>query len=164
MSIDEIVNQVVEFDTPHVTVTGGEPLAQPEVHALLTRLCNNGFEVSLETSGAIDISTVDDRVSRVVDIKTPGSQEEGRNHWQNIDYLDSNDQIKFVVCNEADYDWSKQKVYEHRLDEFEGEVLFSPSADELDPARLADWILRDRLPVRLQIQLHKVLWGDQPGR
>lgn len=164
MTIEEIEQKVTELGARHVTVTGGEPLAQPNVHRLLGELCDEGFEVSLETSGALDISMVDARVSRVVDIKTPGSLEDNRNLWTNIDLLNERDQLKFVICNEADYEWSKEKVRQYCLDEFHGEVLFSPSADELNPASLAEWILRDRLPVRFQIQLHKVLWGDQPGR
>ena len=164
MTIDEIKQEVTKHGAHHVTVTGGEPLAQPNVHRLLEELCDEGLEVSLETSGALDISMVDARVSRVVDIKTPGSLEVDRNLWTNVDLLNANDQVKFVICNEADYEWSKEKVTQHGLHEFGGEVLFSPSADELSPANLAEWILRDRLPVRFQIQLHKVLWGDQPGR
>jgi 7-carboxy-7-deazaguanine synthase len=160
--IDSILEQVAEYTPQYVTVTGGEPLAQPACLILLTKLCDAGYEVSLETSGAMDISKVDSRVVIVMDIKTPGSKEDSKNLWKNLETLKSTDQIKFVICNQADYEWSKGKVKEYNLsDRFQ--VLFSPSYQELQAGSLADWILADRLKVRFQIQLHKVLWGNKPG-
>lgn len=161
--IDEIVAQVAAFGVRHVTVTGGEPLAQRHCLALLSRLCDAGYEVSLETSGALAIEEVDPRVSRVMDIKTPGSSEVERNRYDNIQHLTAHDQIKFVLCDRADYEWAKQLVAERGLNG-RCEVLFSPSAGQLKAQDLADWIVADRLPVRFQIQLHKYLWGDGPGR
>jgi 7-carboxy-7-deazaguanine synthase len=163
-SIDEILERVVSFDTRHVTVTGGEPLAQPACLPLLRALVDAGFETSLETSGALDVGGVDPRVVRVVDLKTPGSGEVGRNRWENIELLTRRDQIKFVICDANDYAWARGVCDEYALSDCVGEVLFSPSHTELPAAQLAEWILRDRLRVRLQIQLHKVLWGDEPGR
>lgn len=162
-TITEILEQVNQYDARYVTVTGGEPLAQKECHALLTDLCNAGYEVSLETSGHIALDGVDHRVVKVMDIKTPGSNECERNHWQNLNYLQAQDQIKFVICNRDDYEWSKQKLAEHQLDTL-CDVLFSPSYGQQEYQQLADWILADRLPVRFQIQLHKVIWGDLPGK
>ena len=159
MNVDEVVGHGVR----HVCVTGGEPLAQKRCLALLSRLCDAGLVVSLETSGAIDIAAVDPRVSRVLDIKTPGSGEAERNLWENLPLLTAHDQVKFVVCSRGDYDWAKTVVAEHRLHET-CDVLFSPSKDELAPTALADWIVADRLPVRFQVQLHKLLWNDEPGR
>jgi 7-carboxy-7-deazaguanine synthase len=147
----------------HVCVTGGEPLAQKRCIGLLRALCDAGFVVSLETSGAIDIAEVDPRVSRVLDIKTPGSGEVHRNLWSNIALLTAHDQVKFVICNRADYDWARATVAEHALDS-RCDVLFSPSKSELQPRELADWIVADRLPVKFQLQLHKILWDDAPGR
>jgi 7-carboxy-7-deazaguanine synthase len=164
MPVDEILERVVAFDTHHVTVTGGEPLAQPACLALLRALVDAGFETSLETSGALDIGKVDPRVVRVVDLKTPGSGEVHRNRWQNIELLTRRDQIKFVICDANDYAWARGICDEYALSDRVGEVLLSPSHTEMPAARLAEWILRDRLRVRLQIQLHKVLWGDEPGR
>lgn len=164
MSFDTILDNVQNKGVRYVTVTGGEPLAQPNVHMLLTTLCDEDFIVSLETSGAVDISGVDPRVVKILDIKTPGSGEVSRNLWENIDHCDTKDQIKFVICNRQDYDWAKLKCDEHTLSKKVADVLFSPSADELCATELADWIIEDRLPVRMQIQLHKYLWGDQPGR
>ncbi|MCH8140038.1 MAG: 7-carboxy-7-deazaguanine synthase QueE [Proteobacteria bacterium] len=164
MSFDTILDTVQNKGVRYVTVTGGEPLAQPNVHMLLTTLCDEDFIVSLETSGAVDISGVDPRVVKILDIKTPGSGEVSRNLWENIDHCDTKDQIKFVICNRQDYDWAKLKCDEHTLSKKVADVLFSPSADELCATKLADWIIEDRLPVRMQIQLHKYLWGDQPGR
>lgn len=164
MSFDTILDTVQNKGVRYVTVTGGEPLAQPNVHMLLTTLCDEDFIVSLETSGAVDISGVDPRVVKILDIKTPGSGEVSRNLWKNIDHCDTKDQIKFVICNRQDYDWAKLKCDEHTLSKKVADVLFSPSADELCATELADWIIEDRLPVRMQIQLHKYLWGDQPGR
>ncbi len=151
------------YGVRHVTVTGGEPLAQKACTVLLTRLCDAGYEVSLETSGALDVAPVDARVVKVMDLKTPGSGEEARNLYANAESLTERDQVKFVLCDRRDYEWAKQKLTELRLAS-RCEVLFSPSYGQLDPARLADWILADRLPVRLQIQLHKLLWSDEPGR
>ena len=162
-SIDAIVATVAGHGVRHACVTGGEPLAQKRCHELLTRLCDAGLEVSLETSGAIDIGQVDPRVSRVLDIKTPGSGEVHRNLWDNLALLTPRDQVKFVLCSRADYEWAKDVVAVHRLDE-SCDVLFSPSKAELDPTLLADWIVADRLPVRFQVQLHKLLWNDEPGR
>ncbi|QXP83005.1 7-carboxy-7-deazaguanine synthase QueE [Methylococcus sp. ANG] len=163
MSIAEIVERVGGYGARHVTVTGGEPLAQKACLPLLAALCDEGYEVSLETGGAHDVSAVDPRVVRVVDLKTPGSGEVSRNLYANVDALRKGDQIKFVITDRSDYDWALAKLDEYRLAE-RCEILFSPVAGALDPARLAEWILRDRLPVRFQLQLHKLLWGDGPGR
>jgi len=163
LTVSEILNEVSQYDARYVTVTGGEPLAQKECHALLTDLSNAGYEVSLETSGHIPLDGVDHRVVKVMDIKTPGSNECERNHWQNLNYLQAQDQIKFVICNREDYEWSKQKLAEHQLHTF-CDVLFSPSYGQQNYQQLAEWILADRLPVRFQIQLHKILWGDSPGK
>ena len=160
---DGILAEVARHGVRHVCVTGGEPLAQKRCIGLLERLCDAGYEVSLETSGAIDIAPVDLRVSRVLDIKTPGSAEVERNLWSNIAQLTPNDQVKFVVCSREDYDWAKAVIAEHRLVE-RCEVLMSPSFSQVRPRELADWIVADRLPVRFQMQLHKVLWDDEPGR
>lgn len=161
--IPSVIAEVKKYAARHVTVTGGEPLAQKSCYELLTQLCNEGYEVSLETSGAMDVSMVDPRVVKVVDIKTPGSGEVERNLWQNLEHLDAKDQIKFVVCDHADYEWSRDILKQHRLNE-RCEVLFSPSFAQVKAGELADWVLNDQLPVRLQIQLHKYLWGDVPGR
>ena len=163
MTLDEVVAQVAANSARYVTVTGGEPLAQPSCIPLLTKLSQLGFKVSLETSGAIDIAAVDPRVVKVMDLKTPASGESDKNLWSNLDHLSSSDQIKFVICNESDYEWCKARIFEHKLDQL-CEVLLSPSQDELSPTILADWILRDQLNVRFQLQLHKVLWGDEAGR
>lgn len=160
--IDAILAEVARHGARHVCVTGGEPLAQKRVTILLEKLCDLGYDVSLETSGSIDISTVDTRVSRVVDIKTPGSKEVSRNLWSNLDRLTPHDQVKFVLCGRADYDWAANVVAEHRIHE-KCDVLFSPSADELPARELAEWIVADHLPVRFQLQLHKILWGDKQG-
>jgi 7-carboxy-7-deazaguanine synthase len=161
--IDEILAEVAAHGVRHVCVTGGEPLAQKRCLDLLRRLCDAGYAVSLETSGAIDVSEVDPRVSRVLDIKTPGSAEVDRNRWQNLPLLTVHDQIKFVICSRQDYDWSRGIVAEHRLSE-RCDVLFSPSKSEVSARDLADWIVQDRLPVKFQMQLHKLLWNDEPGR
>jgi 7-carboxy-7-deazaguanine synthase len=163
MDIAEIVEEVASYNPRYVTVTGGEPLAQQTCHQLLTELCDLGVEVSLETSGAMDVSQVDPRVVKVMDLKTPASKEETKNRYSNIDYLTANDQVKFVICNQDDYLWSKQKLTEYDLVS-RCEVLFSPIHGELEPAQLADWIIKDNLPVRMQVQLHKYLWGDEQGR
>jgi 7-carboxy-7-deazaguanine synthase len=162
-SLDEIVERVSQFATRYVCVTGGEPLAQPNCLPLLRRLCDAGYRVSLETSGAMAIAAVDERVVRVVDVKTPGSGEEARNRYDELAGLRPHDQVKFVICSRADYDWSSAKIRELALAN-RCTVLFSPSADELAARELADWILADQLPVRFQLQLHKVLWGNVPGK
>ncbi len=158
----DVLAEVAAYGVRHVCVTGGEPLAQRACLRLLSALCDAGHSVSLETSGAIDISSVDPRVSRIMDIKTPGSQEVGRNLWKNIDFLSPKDEIKFVITSEADYFWSRDLLRSRRLDEI-CPVLFSPSFAEVTPAQLAEWVLRDRLPVRMQVQLHKVIWGEKRG-
>ncbi|HWP01263.1 MAG TPA: 7-carboxy-7-deazaguanine synthase QueE [Methylococcus sp.] len=163
LSFDEIVDRLRSFDARYVTVTGGEPLAQRSCLNLLRRLADEGFSVSLETGGAHDISEVDPRVVRVVDVKTPGSGEVSRNRYQNFEKLRDSDQVKFVITGEEDYSWSVKTMNEFRL-AARCEVLFSPVTEVLDPTRLAEWILRDRLPVRFQLQLHKILWGEAPGR
>ena len=161
--LDSILESVRQFDATHVCVTGGEPLAQPNCLMLLERLCDAGFKVSLETSGAMSIERVDPRVVRVLDVKTPGSGEVARNRVENFPLLTPHDQVKFVICSREDYDWSRAYLQEHALSE-RCQVLFSPSYTEVPAATLADWILADRLPVRFQLQLHKVLWGDVAGK
>ncbi|WP_434030332.1 7-carboxy-7-deazaguanine synthase QueE [[Pseudomonas] boreopolis] len=161
--IDDIVAEVAGHGVRHVCVTGGEPLAQKRCLSLLQKLCDAGLDVSLETSGALDVSAVDARVSRVVDIKTPGSGEVHRNRWDNLPLLTARDQVKFVLCGRADYEWAREAVRERGL-AARCTVWFSPSKSELDPRELADWIVADRLPVRFQLQLHKLLWNDEPGR
>jgi len=162
MSLASILQQVAEYGPGYVTVTGGEPLAQKNCLSLLTALCDAGYQVSLETGGALDISGVDARVMRVVDIKTPASGEAAKNRWENLSLLTGHDEIKFVLCNEDDYQWAKQIMQQHQL-AGKCDVLFSPVHGEMDATRLADWILRDRLPVRMQLQLHKLLWNNTPG-
>ncbi len=161
--IDAVIATVQGFGARHVCVTGGEPLAQPNCLTLLTRLCDAGFDVSLETSGAMNIAAVDTRVARVVDVKTPGSREAARNLPQNFAVLTPRDQVKFVICSREDFEWSKAYLDEHRLGE-RCQILFSPSHTQVSPTALAEWILADRLNVRFQLQLHKVLWGDVPGK
>lgn len=161
--IDAIVEQVVGYGVRHVCVTGGEPLAQKRCLVLLEKLCDAGLQVSLETSGALDVSAVDARVSRVVDIKTPGSGEVARNRLENLAVLTAHDQIKFVLCSREDYEWARGMVTAQRLHE-RAMVLFSPSKDQVGARELADWIVADRLPVRFQMQLHKLLWNDEAGR
>jgi len=163
LTLDDVLSEVARYQTRYVTVTGGEPLAQKNCLPLLSALAERGYSVSLETSGALDVSKIDPRVSRIVDIKTPASGEVHRNRWENLEYLNSRDEIKFVLCGEQDYAWAKEVLLERRL-ALVCPVLFSPVYGQLEPSALADWILRDRLPVRMQIQLHKVLWGGQPGR
>ncbi len=162
-AVDDVVGRVSDYGVRHVCVTGGEPLAQSGCLSLLERLCDAGHRVSLETSGAIDIRPVDDRVVRVLDLKTPGSGESARNRWANIAELLPRDQVKFVLCDRADYEWARERVHEYGLDE-RCEVLFSPVWETLRARDLADWVVADRLPVRVQLQLHKILWGDEPGR
>lgn len=164
MGLDDITQQVRELGVAHVTVTGGEPLAQPNVIGLMQGLINMGLSVSLETSGALSVEKVPDAVIKVLDLKTPGSNESHRNLWTNLQYLTPQDQIKFVLCGRGDYDWARMRCDEHGLYNLVGDVLFSPSHRELAPRDLADWIVADRLPVRMQMQMHKLLWGDVPGR
>ena len=163
MTIDEVLEQVGQYETRYVCVTGGEPLAQADCLLLLRRLCDEGYNVSLETSGALDVSQVDARVSKVVDLKTPASGEQGRNLLQNLEYMGANDQLKFVICDRNDYMWAQEMIIRSELAEC-CEILMSPSYGQQDAKQLADWIVEDRLPVRYQLQLHKVLWGDEPGR
>lgn len=162
-TLAEILEHVRRYNTRYVTVTGGEPLAQPACIELLTLLADAGYRVSLETSGALDVSAVDARVSKVMDLKTPGSGEMQRNQLRNLDYLTSQDQIKFVIADDADYQWSKQQVFEHGL-ERRCQILFSPVMGAMLPVELAEKILADQLPVRFQIQLHKFLWDDARGK
>jgi 7-carboxy-7-deazaguanine synthase len=162
MDIESIIADVKQYKTPHITVTGGEPLAQKSCIELLKQLCDLGYDVSLETSGAILLDKVDKRVVKVMDVKTPASNEDSKNRFENFAFLSAEDQIKFVICDEDDYLWSKQVIDDYQL-ENKCEILFSPGHGQLDAATLADWILRDQLNVRFQIQLHKYLWGDLPG-
>ncbi len=162
-TIAQLVDEVVSHKVRHVTVTGGEPLAQKACLELLVQLCNRELEVSLETSGAIDLGAVDSRVIKVMDLKTPGSGEQAKNRWENLAHLSPSDQIKFVLCDREDYVWATAQLRERRLDEL-CEVLYSPSWGQLDGTELANWVVADRLPVRFQLQLHKLLWGDVPGR
>ncbi|HMW17083.1 MAG TPA: 7-carboxy-7-deazaguanine synthase QueE [Accumulibacter sp.] len=162
-SLPSILAEVATHRVRQVCVTGGEPLAQPACLVLLSALCDAGYSVSLETSGALAIDTVDPRVTRVMDLKAPGSGESARNHWPNLAALTANDEIKFVLKDHADYQWAADLIRERRLDAL-CPLLFSPVAGELSAATLADWILADRLPVRLQVQLHKLLWGNMRGK
>lgn len=163
MSLDDVLQSVGRYSPRHVTATGGEPLAQPACRELLQQLCDIGYQVSLETSGALDISGIDPRVSIVMDLKTPGSGEQASNRYANIDLLRSNDQLKFVIADRADYDWSRDMIRQHAIAD-RCEILFSPVYEKLNPTQLADWILADRAPVRMQVQLHKILWGDARGK
>ena len=163
MTLDDILARTASFTVKHVTVTGGEPLAQKACLPLLARLCDAGYEVSLETSGALDVARVDPRVVKVMDLKTPGSGEVERNRYCNLEHLNPRDQIKFVLCDRADYDWAKEQLVKYELPHI-CEVLFSPVQGQLAPRELADWIIADRLPVRFQMQLHKYLWGDVAGK
>ncbi|HEY5995335.1 MAG TPA: 7-carboxy-7-deazaguanine synthase QueE [Gallionellaceae bacterium] len=163
MEIAQILAEVAQHGAHYVTVTGGEPLAQKNCLELLKALCDAGYDVSLETGGALDVSGVDSRVVKVLDLKTPGSGESEKNLWSNLSHLNPHDEIKMVLCDETDYAWAKQVLSEHALDK-KCSVLFAPVQGRLSPTALADWILRDRLPVRMQIQLHKVLWGNERGR
>lgn len=162
-SLKAILAEVASLGARHVCVTGGEPLAQRDVLVLLQQLCDADYQVSLETSGALDISQVDPRVSRVMDIKTPLSGEAGRNRYENIGFLQAHDQIKFVIGDRHDYEWAVAIVNKYELST-RCAVLFSPSHGQIAARELAEWILDDRLPVRFQMQLHKLLWGDEPGR
>lgn len=161
-SFDAILDRVAGFGVRHVCVTGGEPLAQPRCLKLLKAFCDAGYAVNLETSGAMDISAVDPRVSRIVDLKTPGSGEVDRNRWDNLALLTAQDAVKLVITNRADYEWARDVLDRYR--DLPCAIFFSPSHEELPASELGAWILEDRLPVRLQIQLHKLLWGDERGR
>jgi 7-carboxy-7-deazaguanine synthase len=162
-ALETILQQVTSFQVEHVCVTGGEPLAQQGCLALLSALCDAGYRVSLETSGALDISSVDERVIRVMDLKTPGSGEMQRNRIANIAHLRTDDQVKFVISDRTDYEWSCEQLKQFRLSD-RCEVLFSPVQHQMNPSQLADWMVEDRVPARFQLQLHKLLWGDQAGR
>ena len=162
-TLAQILDEVAAFETPRVCVTGGEPLAQKPCLELLTALCDRGYAVSLETAGALSIAEVDPRVVKVMDLKTPASGEAHRNLYENLALLQSSDQIKFVICDRQDYEWARLKLDELSLPERVGEILFSPSHGSLQGKELAEWILEDRLPVRFQLQLHKLLWNDSPG-
>jgi 7-carboxy-7-deazaguanine synthase len=163
LRFDQVLGRVAEFAPRYVCVTGGEPLAQKNCLPLLEQLCDAGYRVSIETSGAMPLAAVDARVIRVVDVKTPGSREERRNRYEDLALLRAEEQVKFVICDRADYEWSRARVAELGLAQ-RCQVLFSPSAEQLPARELADWILADRLPVRFQLQLHKVLWGNVPGK
>jgi len=162
-NIDDILQEITKYKTRYVTVTGGEPLTQPDCIHLLNKLCDQNYIVSLETSGALSVQNVDPRVVKILDIKTPGSQESSRNDFRNLDYLTEQDQIKFVICDRDDYIWAKDILNQYQLVPAK-KVLFSPSHQQLSADKLAQWILDDGLPVRFQIQLHKYIWGDVPGR
>ncbi len=168
LPMDDILAEVASFfgsdnSVHHVTVTGGEPLAQKNCQTLLKKLCDTGYEVSLETSGALDVCGIDERVVKVMDLKTPGSGESAKNLWENLDCLTRQDQLKFVICDRADYDWAKQVLHDYKLSE-RCEILFSPVHGQQQARDLAEWILADKLPVRFQLQLHKILWGEEQGR
>lgn len=162
-TIDEILKNIEKYKSKYVTVTGGEPLAQKECIDLLSALCDRGYAVSLETSGAMDVALVDPRVVKIMDIKTPGSLEASKNNFNNIRYLLPQDEVKFVITNRDDYEWSKKIISQFELDK-KCSLLFSPSYQQLPYADLSNWILEDALPVRFQVQLHKVIWGDVPGK
>jgi len=162
-SIDAIVDEVLSYGVQHVTVTGGEPLAQKRCIKLLSDLCDKELNVSLETSGAIDVADVDARVMKVMDLKTPSSGEMARNLMSNLEHLNAHDEVKFVIGDQADYDWSVEQLKTHAIDQ-RCKVLFSPVQGQFSPTELADRIVSDRLPVRFQMQLHKLLWGDKPGK
>lgn len=163
LELEEVLQEVAKYDAKYVCVTGGEPLAQPKCLALLTSLCDQGYQVSLETGNAIDIAAVDPRVYIVLDIKTPASGEEHNNRYSNLDYLKSTDALKLVICDQDDYLWSQKLVEAKQLSDI-CEVFFSPSAEQLSATDLADWIVRDQLKVRMQVQLHKILWNNEAGR
>lgn len=162
MEIADILLKIAEFGTPYVTVTGGEPLAQKNCTYLLKALCDAGYDISLETGGAIDTNSVDSRVSIILDVKTPASGEAENNVWENLTRLKSTDEVKFVLCDRADYDWAKTMLATYQITP-KCAVLFSPVTGKLNPTDLAEWILTDRLPVRMQVQLHKILWGNKTG-
>lgn len=162
-NLTSIIDQVSQYNTRYITVTGGEPLAQQGCLALLKQLADKDYFVSLETSGAIDVATVDARIMKVMDLKTPASGEEHRNLYVNLQHMNTTDQIKFVICNAEDYQWAKDKISQYQITD-KCEILFSPSMGQQDPTELAEWLLADRLPVRFQMQLHKILWGDVAGK
>lgn len=162
MTFDEIIDQVQQYECKHICVTGGEPLAQPACSPLMKTLCDAGYSVSIETSGARDIQGIDSRVLIVMDIKTPDSKESDKNLWNNLMHLKAGDEIKFVICSHSDYQWARQIIEKHQLTQ-RFSVLFSPSWGELQPKELANWIIEDRLEVRFQLQLHKILWDNAPG-
>ena len=162
MEIDDIMETIKKYDTHYVTVTGGEPLAQKEVLSLLKVLADQNYDVSLETGGGISIKEVDPRIKIILDIKTPESGEEKKNHWENLNLIHAKDEIKFVLCSREDYDWAKKILDQYKLTE-KCHILFSPVYQKLNTTDLGNWILQDQLPVRLQIQLHKLLWGEKPG-
>jgi 7-carboxy-7-deazaguanine synthase len=162
IEVSDIVAKVAEFGTKYVTVTGGEPLAQKDCHVLLKTLCDNGYSVSLETGGAIDTTPVDLRVSVILDVKTPDSGEVENNVWSNLNHLKPSDEVKFVLCSRADYEWAKEILNKHNITD-KCPVLFSPVYSQVNPTELAEWVLADKLPVRMQVQLHKILWGEKPG-
>jgi 7-carboxy-7-deazaguanine synthase len=162
MMTNDVLSRVARYQVQHVTVTGGEPLAQPACQPLLVQLCDAGYRVSLETSGALDICQVDPRVMKVMDLKTPGSGEVDKNRLENLQYLAPRDQVKFVICDRDDYLWARRMLEQHSIASH-CEVLFSPAFGQQDATALAEWIIEDRLPVRFQIQLHKILWGNEPG-
>ena len=164
MELDAIKAVLEDFSCDYVTVTGGEPLAQPNCLPLLEQLCDSDYKVSLETSGAMPIEQVDKRVSIVMDLKTPASEEVDKNRYENIAFLKPSDQVKFVICDEKDYLWSKAKLDQYDLRAKVNEILFSPSFEEIEPAQLAEWILRDKLKIRMQMQLHKQIWGSVAGK
>ncbi len=163
LALQAILDQVAQYGARHVCVTGGEPLAQKNCLPLLTALCDAGYDVSLETSGALDISGVDPRVARIVDLKAPGSGESERNHWQNLERLTAHDELKFVLKDRTDYEWARAVIRERQLDA-KCPILISPVQGEIEPGELAEWVLADRLPVRFQLQLHKLLWGNMRGK
>lgn len=163
VTMTDIMAKVAEYGARYVTVTGGEPLAQKKCLVLLKQLCDAGYDVSLETGGAIDTGAVDPRVSVILDIKTPGSGEAEKNLWSNLQYLKPKDEVKFVLCDRNDYDWAKQVLTEYALND-KCSVLFSPVYQQVNPTELAEWILQDKLPVRMQVQLHKILWGEVAGK
>ena len=163
MRMSSILNKIKKYPTKYVTVTGGEPLAQKSCLKLLAKLCNFGYDVSLETSGAINVSNVDKRVKKIIDIKTPGSAEENKNKFENLKHLTTKDEIKFVICDQSDYVWAKKNIIEKNMANI-CEIIFSPAHESIKPKNLANWILKDQLNVRMQVQLHKYLWGDQPGK
>jgi len=162
MSLGDIIDQIKSYQTKYITITGGEPLAQKNCLALMEQLCDQNFSVSLETSGALDVAKVDQRVNKVIDLKTPGSLEEEKNDYKNLPFINQEDEIKFVICDRNDYEWAKNIMDKHQLSKLCG-ILFSPVANEIKSADLANWILEDNLPVRFQVQLHKLLWDDEPG-
>ena len=162
-SFNALHKTIDAFQSKYICVTGGEPLAQPNCKAFLSELCEKGYEVSLETSGSISIDNIDSRASVVLDLKTPGSGESSKNLYENIPLLQRNDQVKFVICSREDYDWAKFKLDELKLTERVNDIYFSPSFSEIDASQLANWIISDNLPVRFQLQLHKLLWNDEPG-